>query len=179
MMNQDGIRTRIKLLLAFIIAAIAFTFCQPIPLRKQSTVTTPATAGRNSGKTVEEPFVVSAMCTLTGIGTSVDVPSGSSVRITWGWSASTEKQVQDYLDAQITEVIMDGKAVSNIFKSPIQPFNEKYAVFWSADVGILHSGNHVIAYTGTWKRVIDDGEHTFGPGGEYDMLSDRCELLVK
>jgi hypothetical protein len=139
----------------------------------------PTPSGNSSANPVEDISEVSAMCTLTGGNASLDVPVGRPVRITWGWSAVTEAQVRNYIDAQITLVTLDGKALTGVALGSIQPLGQKYAVFWKADVGVLSAGRHVILYTGTWKKIIDDGDKTFGPGGETERLFDRCEIVVK
>jgi hypothetical protein len=178
-MNQNGIKTRIKLLMAFFIAAFVFTFCQPYPVKKISAPISPATPLNGVGNPEDDAVLISAMCTLTGGNATLNVPAGKPVRISWGWSALTEQQVQSYLDEQVTRVTLDGKAVSNATRGIIEPHNQKFAVFWSADVGVLAPGRHIITYTGTWKKKIEDGLESFGPGGETESLSDRCELFVK
>jgi hypothetical protein len=178
-MKQEGIEARVKLLVAFLLAAIVLAFCQPVGKKKPMAVLPLAPAGNRSDNPVENISEVSAMCTLTGGDASLDVPVGRQVRITWGWSAVTEAQVQNYINAQITQVTLDGKALTGVALGSIQPLGQKFAVFWKADVGVLSPGRHVIVYTGTWKERIDDGEKTFGPGGETERLFDRCEIAVK
>ncbi len=171
-MNQDGTKARIKLLVALLIAVIGLTLCQPVPAR----IVTPGSSAQNTATGI---FEASAMCTLTGGKAVVTVPVGRSVRITWGWSAYTEQQIKDYLDAQITQVTLDGVVVTNVNQGVIQSLNQKFAVFWTADVGVLSPGTHLVAYVGKWKHKIDDGSETFGPESETETLSDKCELLVK
>jgi hypothetical protein len=178
-MKHQGIEARVKLLVAFLLAAIVLAFCQSVGENKMPVALPPTPSGNSSANPVEDISEVSAMCTLTGGDATLDVPAGRPVRITWGWSAVTETQVRNYIDQQITLVTLDGVALNGVALRGIQPMDQNFAVFWKADVGVLSPGRHVILYTGTWKKSIDDGHKTFGPGGETERLFDRCEIVVK
>jgi hypothetical protein len=46
-------------------------------------------------------------------------------------------------------------------------------------VGILDAGEHVITYDVSWKKIIDDGMNTYGPGGKFETLHDECLIIVE
>ena len=128
-----------------------------------------------------EPLTVLAYCTLLGRDASIHVPSGSPVIIQWGWKASTEAQVQDYIDNAVAVITLDGSMLDGVMDSVIswQDSTGQFFVNWNSDVGIPSSGAHEMNYDVSWKKMIFDGTDTYGPGGTYETIHDECLIMVE
>jgi hypothetical protein len=165
-------RITVSLLIFFLFLAA----CQNAGLKAgSSSPTAPSTP------TEVSPVYVSALCTLMGMESRVEVSKDRPVIVMWGWSAATMDQIQDYLDAGMAKVTFDGKELSGQMQKNI-PFDDTskiYRAVWMAGVGIPAPGLHVITYSLEFQRAIFDGTDYYGPGTKNDKLSDRCEIDVK
>jgi hypothetical protein len=126
------------------------------------------------------PAVVMPYCSALD-QSPVYVHEDQPVTIYWGWVATTEEHVQDFLDTATIEVLLDGEEVMPQAQSDIayDPKDEGYVVSWSVDVGTLTPGAHRLAYHVTWSRQISDGWSTFGPRGEQEEEQEYCEIIVE
>lgn len=111
----------------------------------------------------------------------VYVGENQPVTVYWGWLATTEEYVEDFLKTATIEVTLDGDEVKPDTQSDIQYdiLDEGYVVNWSADVGTLTTGTHRLDYHVSWSKQISDGWSTFGPGGETEEEQEYCELIVE
>lgn len=131
--------------------------------------------------TAIEPIKVTAFCTTIGKDSKTYVPQGTPVIIIWGWEAKTEAQIDDFLENNLTTITLDGKAIEGTLNEKVTK-NEKSGlpeVAWFADVGVLDAGQHVITYDVKWKKMIDDGANTYGPGSKNETLHDECQIIVQ
>lgn len=109
------------------------------------------------------------------------MPQGTPIIITWGWEAKTEAQVEDFLQNNITIVTLDGHVIEGVKLDGIVK-NEKSGqpeVVWYSEVGVLGPGQHTITYDVKWKKMIDDGTATYGPGSPHETLHDECQIIVE
>lgn len=129
---------------------------------------------------VPPDFYVYAFCTLIGKEKQIFVAPGTPVVILWGWKASTAAQLQDYLDNDITTVTLDGKNISAHAPNGIASSDPgNFRLLWFAQVGTLSAGTHKIVFDESWKKMINDGTDTYGPGGKYETQHDDCEIVVR
>jgi hypothetical protein len=127
-----------------------------------------------------QPAYVTAFCTLIGKPKTTTVAVGAPVTLLWGWDAKTEAQVEDFVQNNVTTVTLDGNVITSMEQYPTRKNSAGlYEVIWSAEVGILSPGQHLILYDVRWKKMIDDGTKTYGPGGQVETQHVECDVLVK
>jgi hypothetical protein len=124
---------------------------------------------------------VSALCTLMGMEARSAVPARRPVIVMWGWSAATQEQIQDYLQAGVVVVTFDEATLKGEQQGgiPYDDTSKVYRAVWTADAGIPAPGIHVITYSLTFRRKIFDGTDYYGPGTKNEKQEDRCEIEVK
>jgi hypothetical protein len=153
---------------------LASTACQT-SVPAEPSVVPPTAAGEGA------PVFVPALCTLMGQASRSQVPAGHPVILMWGWSASTEQQIRDYLAAADVTVTFDGiERVGN--QQGGIPYDESakvYRAVWTAEVGIPAPGGHTITYSLTFNARIFDGSAYYGPGTKNEKQEDKCEVVVK
>jgi len=171
------------------VIALLLAACQPVapeptpqpsktsspPATLVPTLTTAPTA------TALEPVYITAFCTLIGKDSKTYVPRDTPIVIIWGWEAKTETQIDDFLQNNITTITLDGKVLEGTLNSEVTK-NEKSGkpeVAWFSEVGVLDAGQHVITYDVKWKKMIDDGAATYGPGSKNETLHDECQVIVE
>lgn len=122
-----------------------------------------------------------AFCTLIGKDPKTYVPRGTPVNIIWGWSAKTEVQINDYLENNITEITLDGKVIEGTISPEIKKNGTSGLpeVVWFSNVGVLAPGPHTVTYDVKWKKMIEDGTSTYGPGGKNETEHDECQIIVE
>ena len=128
-----------------------------------------------------EPVYITAFCTSIGKDQKTYVPRDTPIVIIWGWEAKTEKQIDDFLQNNLTTITLDGKVIEGTLNSEITK-NEKSGqpeVAWFSEVGVLDAGQHVITYDVKLKKMIDDGTTTYGPGSKNETLHDECQIIVE
>jgi hypothetical protein len=127
-----------------------------------------------------EPAAVAPYCSALD-ESPVHIRQNQLITIEWAWVAITASQVQDHLDAAAVQVLLDGEEVSPQTQSEIEYDSQSgvYNVSWSADVGTLAPGSHLVEYHASWSRQISDGWYTYGPGGENEEQHEYCELIVE
>lgn len=131
--------------------------------------------------TALEPVYITAFCTLIGKDIKTYVPRDTPIIITWGWEAKTETQIDDFLQNNITTITLDGKVIAGSLNSGItkNAMSGQPEVAWLSEVGVLDAGQHVITYDVKWKKMIDDGTTTYGPGSKNETLHDECHIIVE
>jgi hypothetical protein len=103
------------------------------------------------------------------------------VILVWGWSAATQEQVEDYIEAGAVVVTFDGEELEGRQQGgiPYDKTAEVYRAVWMSDIGIPERGLHVITYSLTFTRQIFDGKAYYGPGTRNERQEDRCEIEVR
>jgi hypothetical protein len=127
------------------------------------------------------PVRINAFCTLIGRDRTTTVARGTPVIIVWGWDAKTVAQINDFLENNVTTVTLDGRPINGKLMDGIQK-NQRSGnpeVVWYAEVGVLDPGQHPITYDVKFKKMIDDGTNTYGPGSKHETSHDECQILVK
>jgi hypothetical protein len=171
-----------------LVACLAFIFlagCQsvaplPVPTPTETPISTTILAP--SPTTIPmEPVNVMAFCTLIGKDSKTYVPRDTPINIIWGWNAKTEAQINDFLQNNITEITLDGKVIEGTISGGIQknPTSGLPEVVWFSDVGVLDPGQHTVTYDVKWKKMIEDGMSTYGPGGKNETEHDECQIIVQ
>jgi len=107
------------------------------------------------------------------------VQHGTPVIITWGWDAKTETQINDYLQNNITTITLDGKIIEGKMNDEITNNKGLLEVVWLSEVGVLNPGQHTVTYDVKWKKMIDDGMNTYGPGSKNETEHDECQIIVE
>ena len=128
-----------------------------------------------------KPLTIIAFCTLIGKDPKTYVPQGTPIIIVWGWEAKTKTEIDDFVENNLTTITLDGKVVEETLNSGVTK-NEKSGqpeVAWFSEVGVLDPGQHVITYDVKWKKMIDDGTTTYGPGSKNETLHDECQIIVE
>ena len=180
---------RIHVITTFLVIALLLTSCQSggiVPTAQPSeTPTPPATPVPAltvfSTAAALKPVYITAFCTLIGKDSKTYVPFDTPVVITWGWEAKTETHIDDFLQNNITTITLDGKVIEGTLNSEVTK-NEKSGqpeVAWFSEVGVLDAGQHVITYDVKWKKMVDDGTTTYGPGSKNETLHDECRIIVE
>jgi hypothetical protein len=116
--------------------------------------------------------------------------AGDSVNIWWSWLAATPEQIQDHLDysryAVNVERLEDEtwtmfRDLDNYaaYQTGVGRWSGNYAVYWYVPVGALEAGEYRVNYRVTWTQQVDDGEKTFGPGGDEELNSGTCAFEVR
>jgi hypothetical protein len=142
---------------------------------------TPMTSSPTPAPTLAEPFFVRTFCTLIGQDKNINAPSNAPITLLWGWDAKTEAQINDFLASNITTITLDGNVITATKQSPIQKVEKtgNFEVVWSADVGLLTPGQHPMVYDLKFKKTVEDGTNTYGPGSKNETEHDECVIIVK
>jgi hypothetical protein len=129
----------------------------------------------------QKPIILKAFCTIIGEEPIVYVPRGTPVIITWGWEAKTEEQVNAFLDSNLTSITLDGKLLNGTRQGEFikNARSGQPEVVWISDVGVLNVGEHLITYDVKFKKLVEDGSSTYGPGGKTETLHDECRVIVR
>jgi hypothetical protein len=140
----------------------------------------PTETAQPSTPTAIPPVYIKAFCTLIGGDPVTRVPYGTPIIIIWGWDAKTQKMLDDFKENNITAVTLDGKKLEGIVNKDVtKTAKGNPETAWYADAGILKIGTHVLSYDVTFKKKVDDGSSTYGPGGKTESLHDRCQVEVE
>jgi hypothetical protein len=178
-----------------VLFAIMLTACQPTSLLStaqntkmiEATLSTstlepiPTAQLQNTEAQSSEgmPINIPAFCTTIGKPKEVIVTHGTPINIIWGWSAKTEEQINDFQINNITTITLDGIVIKGKQKGGIIDNHGFKEVVWLSYVGILNLGDHIVTYDVRWKKMIDDGTSTYGPGGKNETEHDECIISIQ
>ncbi len=181
----------LSLWLVLILVVIFLYGCGPVAQPTQAVPSLPAEMPTSAPATAVQPEVtpspepsvkpveIAAFCTLIGRDAVTQVPHGTPIIIKWGWDAKTEAQLNDYLQNNITTITLDGKSIEGVQSGLEHNQTSGNPEFvWASNVGVLEPGKHTVTYDVTWKKMIDDGTNTYGPGGKIETLHDECQVVV-
>jgi hypothetical protein len=157
-----------------VLALLSAAACQPFQPAATSSLQWSVTAET-------APVYVSAICTLMGQPSRSSVPAGRPVTLIWGWSAATEQQIREYLEAATVKVTFDGieRPGKQQGGFPYDDSAKVYRAVWMAEVGIPGPGDHTITYRLTFTVKVFDGFAYYGPGTKNEKQEDTCEVTVK
>ena len=93
------------------------------------------------------------------------VPAGTPIQLTIGWSTDTEDQVADFLAAISLTGTLDGQPLSDLdnYWGEIEPLENNYGdqshyiSTWLYPLGILSPGSHVVEIRGILRQPVTDG----------------------
>lgn len=164
--------------LAMILLSLVFSGFQPI--QNLSTLQSSNTPTQSITPTSIPPVYIKAFCTLIGGDPIIKVTFGTPVVIIWGWDAKSQKMLDDFIQNNTTIITLDGKVLEGrVNKDVTKTAKGNPEIAWYADAGILEKGNHVLTYDVTFKKMVDDGSSTYGPGGKVKELHDKCQVVVE
>jgi hypothetical protein len=102
-------------------------------------------------------------------GGQVTRPAGTEIEVRFGWAATTQGLVRNYLGAQTTALVVNGGAAQDVSGDygPIAPYGTSYwASFVQEPTGVVlapgESMTFVLAVT--LSHLITDGISQAGPG---------------
>ena len=106
------------------------------------------------------------------------VPAGTPIQLTIGWSTDTEDQVADFLAAISLTGTLDGQPLSDLdnYWGEIEPLENNYGdqshyiSTWLSPLGILSPGSHVVEIRGILRQPVTDGFDADNDG-QPDMYS--------
>ncbi|GAB4548746.1 MAG: hypothetical protein OHK0023_12320 [Anaerolineae bacterium] len=108
----------------------------------------------------------------------------------WSWIAATEQQITDHVNFSRYEVTLEkreGEQWTPLRK--LDNYNDfrtgsrsegrgQRIVFWFVPLGNLDAGEYRLLYRLTWSQRIEDGEKSFGPGGDEEINTGSCVFTV-
>jgi hypothetical protein len=121
---------------------------------------------------------VSPFCTILDEDDTRRVDYGKAIRLSWGWEASTKKQVIDYIESAIIQVTFDGRVINDAMIGDIYVEDDAYYVFWEKLVGVLDRGTYEMIFSEEFRNKIFDGWRYFGPGTTHEKVEDKCYLII-
>jgi SH3-like domain-containing protein len=109
------------------------------------------------------------------------INADSPVTIYWTWEARTPEQIQDHIDYGNYEVKLDGKVLENWqnYRTGVRQKQGKLEVIWFVPIGKLAAGEYTIDFKLSWSQKIEDGDTSYGPGGENETDMGTCKFTVR
>jgi hypothetical protein len=147
----------------------------------RATAVTPVVSGTAE---TQQSVNVFALCDdpKQGIAAPTNLAVGSTITVWWGWTAKTESQIQDHLNAATYDVRVDDTPLTNLRRwhgNPIKRPND-YVVYWYVPFEQpLTAGQHKITYRVTWSAAISDGISSYGPGTNHAVEEGSCTFVVR
>ena len=107
--------------------------------------------------------------------------SGSTIKIYWGWFASSEAQVWQHIEQAQHDLRVNGQAIENVDSYRIAPRQDgnDHVVYWYVPYGPLAAGTYEIRYRVSWRQAISDGYAHYGPGTEREVETESCRFSVR
>ena len=112
----------------------------------------------------------------------IHVEKQKSIQISLPWAAKTTEQVNNYLSAVSTTILIDGKQkYSNVSNSSIEKLENSDLFFVQSifDVGVLESGKHEIKTVITFNKKIYDGIDYYGPETKNPRVEVSCTVIIE
>jgi predicted amidohydrolase YtcJ len=98
------------------------------------------------------------------------------------WAAKTADQVNDYIEAENSEVFLDGEAINSTTTHGVVGFMEDGGLYYvqsNFDVGNLSKGNHTIRTVIGFDNKVFDGFGWYGPGTDTPTVDSTCTVIVE
>jgi hypothetical protein len=128
---------------------------------------------------VQEPLFIPVYCTILGESDTRTVLFGQDINLYWGWLATTEEQVNDFIKNAVFTVTFDGSEIVDVVPSAVYPKDDAYGVDWVKPLGVLERGEYSTTYLVKFENKIFDGWDYYGPGSDYETIEDSCMLIVE
>jgi hypothetical protein len=128
---------------------------------------------------VQEPLSIPAYCTILGESDTRTVLFGHDIYLFWGWLASTEEQVVDFIKNAVFTVTFDGTEIVGVEPSEVYAKDDGYGVDWVKPLGVLERGEYKTTYLVKFENKIFDGWDYYGPGSDYETIEDTCYLTIE
>lgn len=109
------------------------------------------------------------------------IAAGTPVNIYWTWEAKTPEQIQDHIDYGNYEVKLNGKVLENWqnYRTGVRQKQGKLEVIWFVPIGELAAGEYTVDFNLTWSQKIEDGDTSYGPGGENETDTGSCKFTIR
>jgi len=172
------------------LATLAFT-STAIPLTQPVPSSTPPVQASAPSLTQTLPPAATATPSLPAVsidiydcgtkrGQTVDVGLFQPVVLASRWEAKTQAQIRDHLQAANYSITLDGAQISWVNISDAVYLSDKgyYRVSYTAPVGVLSPGKHLVERTITWAYQIFDGWGYYGPGSKTPTEHHTCVIYV-
>ena len=98
------------------------------------------------------------------------------------WEASTEEQLNDFLEAVKYSIYVNDRQVqSSLDHGEIKPRagGQTYSVLVYFDVGKLSPGQNKIRTVLTFEKKIFDGTEYYGPSTKYATIEGTCTMIIE
>ena len=97
------------------------------------------------------------------------------------WAAKTADQVNDYIEAENTEIFLDGEAILSKTTHGVVEVMEDSGMYYvqsNFDVGKLPKGDHTIRTVISFDKKIFDGFVWYGPDTDTPTIDGSCTVHV-
>lgn len=114
-------------------------------------------------------------------GTTLQLSKNDHVQTFIKWAAKTADQVKDYIEAEKTEIVLDGIPKNTATTHGNVEFLEDSAMYYvqsNFDVGYLPEGNHTIRTIIRFDQKVFDGELWYGPGTDTPTIDGTCTVNI-
>lgn len=148
-----------------------------------SPATSPPTQATAPAVTPRQDVDVFAFCDDRSFGLSppTGLTSGSTIRIFWGWFASSEALVWQHINNALHELRVNGTAIADLDSYRLTPRQDgsQFVVYWYVPFGPLSAGSSEITYRVSWQSTISDGYARYGPGTDTEFEEESCSFVVR
>ena len=134
----------------------------------------PAAAPKVASPQGEEVSFFVASCS-----DSLVISEQDTLKIQAGWLAATEEQVEDFLDAVVYDLALNGDKLTFDDRSEIYENEEGYKVDFFVQYGPLSADTYTLEVHEYWREVIWDGWDEYGPGTEFEEFFFTCQIIVE
>ncbi len=116
-----------------------------------------------------------------GIAPPAGLTNGSTIRIFWGWFASSEALVWQHINNALHELRINDTAIADLDDYRLTPRQDgnQHVVYWYVPFGPLTAGSYEITYRVSWQSAISDGYARYGPGTDRELEAESCSFVVR
>ena len=116
-----------------------------------------------------------------GLSPPAGLTRGSTIRIFWGWFASSQALVWQHIDNAQHELRVNGASISVLDSYRLAPRQDggQFVVYWYVPFGPLTAGTYEITYRVSWQSAISDGYARYGPGTATEFEEESCSFVVR
>ena len=116
-----------------------------------------------------------------GISPPTGLTNGSTIRIFWGWFASSEALVWQHINNAVHAVRVNGTELADLDNFRLTPRQDggQYVVYWYVPYGPLTAGSYEVSYRVSWQSAISDGYARYGPGTNTEFEEESCGFVVR
>lgn len=145
--------------------------------------TSPPTQATSPAATPRHDVNVFAFCDdrSFGLPPPAGLTSGSTIRIFWGWFASSEALIWQHINNALHELRVNGTAIADLDSYRLTPRQDgsQFVVYWYVPFGPLTAGTFEITYRVSWQSAISDGYARYGPGTDTEFEEESCSFVVR